>query len=146
MYIKDFLKKTAYLSTMEICGKSCTVYKSKFDGSYMTHKGMEDKLQFLADREITKDLTHGIGFSPKDDKWYGWSHRAIFGFKVGSTCKKGDCHYRAANEKDEIEAAIRFWSSDNHINVAAKKMEDGTIYVSWEYENEISLFPVFRLT
>lgn len=36
-----------------------------------------------------------IGFSVKDEKWYGWSHRAIFGFKVGSTCKKGDCHYIA---------------------------------------------------
>ena len=34
-----------------------------------------------------------IGFSSKDVKWYGWSHRAIFGFKIGSTCKKGDCHY-----------------------------------------------------
>ena len=34
-----------------------------------------------------------IGFSTKDGKWYGWSHRAIYGFRVGSTCKKGDCHY-----------------------------------------------------
>lgn len=24
-----------------------------------------------------------IGYSPKDKKWYGWSHRAIYGFKVG---------------------------------------------------------------
>jgi len=34
-----------------------------------------------------------VGYSIKDGKWYGWSHRAIFGFKVGSTCKEGDCHY-----------------------------------------------------
>ena len=34
-----------------------------------------------------------IGYSVKDGKWYGWSHRALYGFKVGSTCKKGDCHY-----------------------------------------------------
>ena len=34
-----------------------------------------------------------IGFSAKDGKWYGWSHRAIFGFKIGSKCRKGDCHY-----------------------------------------------------
>ena len=34
-----------------------------------------------------------IGYSVKDGKWYGWSHRAIFGFKIGSTCKIGDCHY-----------------------------------------------------
>ena len=34
-----------------------------------------------------------IGFSTKDSKWYGWSHRAIFGFKIGSTVKRGDCGY-----------------------------------------------------
>jgi hypothetical protein len=39
-----------------------------------------------------------IGFSDKDGKWYGWSHRAIFGFKVGSVCRKGDCHYRSRRD------------------------------------------------
>jgi len=39
-----------------------------------------------------------IGYSHKDGKWYGWSHRAICGFKVGSTCKKGHCHYIPKNE------------------------------------------------
>ena len=31
-----------------------------------------------------------IGYAPKTGKWYGWSHRAIYGFKVGDTVKKGD--------------------------------------------------------
>ncbi len=31
-----------------------------------------------------------IGFAPKTQKWYGWSHRAIFGFKVGDRVKPGD--------------------------------------------------------
>lgn len=30
-----------------------------------------------------------IGFSEKKGKWYGWSHRAIYGFKVGDVVKKG---------------------------------------------------------
>ena len=34
-----------------------------------------------------------IGYSEKDKKWYGWSHRTIFGFKTGSKCKKSDYHY-----------------------------------------------------
>lgn len=34
-----------------------------------------------------------VGFSTKNGKWYGWSHRAICGFKIGSTCRKGDAHY-----------------------------------------------------
>jgi len=55
--------------------------------------------RLVAQRGIHPELrsqTHAvcsIGFSPKDGKWYGWSHRAIFGFKVGTTCRKGDCHY-----------------------------------------------------
>ena len=32
-----------------------------------------------------------IGYSKKERKWYGWSHRAIFGFTVGSVVKKGSC-------------------------------------------------------
>lgn len=28
-----------------------------------------------------------IGFSEKEQKWYGFSHRAICGFKVGDKCK-----------------------------------------------------------
>jgi hypothetical protein len=35
-----------------------------------------------------------VGFSVKDGKWYGWSHRAIFGFKIGSKCAPGHCHYK----------------------------------------------------
>ena len=27
----------------------------------------------------------------EDGKWYGWSHRAIYGFKIGDTVKDGDC-------------------------------------------------------
>ena len=32
-----------------------------------------------------------IGFCEKEQKWYGWSHRAMYGFKVGDKVKKGDC-------------------------------------------------------
>lgn len=32
-----------------------------------------------------------IGFSEKEQKWYGWSHRAMCGFKIGDVVKKGDC-------------------------------------------------------
>lgn len=32
-----------------------------------------------------------IGFCEAEQKWYGWSHRAIFGFGVGDIVKEGDC-------------------------------------------------------
>ena len=39
-----------------------------------------------ADRNVCS-----IGFSAQDQKWYGWSHRAIYGFSVGDVAKEGDC-------------------------------------------------------
>lgn len=36
-----------------------------------------------------------IGFCASEQKWYGWSHRAIYGFGVGSIVRRGDCGYRA---------------------------------------------------
>lgn len=38
-----------------------------------------------------------IGFCEKEQKWYGWSHRALFGFGVGSRVKRGDCGYTPGN-------------------------------------------------
>ena len=32
-----------------------------------------------------------IGFCKRDQKWYGWSHRAIYGFGIGHVVKDGDC-------------------------------------------------------
>lgn len=32
-----------------------------------------------------------IGFSEKEQKWYGWSHRAMCGFGIGHKVKEGDC-------------------------------------------------------
>ena len=31
-----------------------------------------------------------IGFAPESQKWYGWSHRAVYGFTIGDVVHKGD--------------------------------------------------------
>jgi hypothetical protein len=46
------------------------------------------------ERRTPESNVCSIGFSGHDGKWYGWSHRAIFGFKIGSKCAKGHCHYK----------------------------------------------------
>lgn len=66
-----------------------------------------------------------IGFSTKDGKWYGWSHRAIYGFKIGSRVKKGDCGYKAKNKKALIEAAKRFFIDGENRNIVVKEMKRG---------------------
>ena len=114
MNITDYLKRVAHLAPSEIPEDGAKVYRTNFDNSYLTRVGMEDSLTFLADREITEQLSHGTGFSPKDGKWYGWSHRAIFGFEIGSTCKKGDCHYLPTGREDFLDDMIRFWDEEDH--------------------------------
>lgn len=32
-----------------------------------------------------------IGFSEKQQKWYGWSQRGFYGFAIGSEVEEGDC-------------------------------------------------------
>ena len=57
----------------------------------------KDAYRLCVQRGIAPQLSqseHGvcsIGFSERFQKWFGWSHRAIFGFGIGSIVKEGDC-------------------------------------------------------
>ena len=92
MKAREFLNKVAYIGDSSIPDDDGRVYYSKFDDSYITRVGLEDDslIKFLAEHEITDELTHGVGFSPKEQKWYGWSHRAIYGFGIGSEVDSPD--------------------------------------------------------
>jgi len=59
-----------------------------------------------------------IGFCEKEQKWYGWSHRAIYGFGIGCIVKEGDCAaeylpvgFRAETLEDCKKVAIAFANS-----------------------------------
>lgn len=49
-----------------------------------------NKLGIKPEKSKPSHSVCSIGFSEKDGKWYGWSHRAIYGFKVGDKVKEGD--------------------------------------------------------
>ena len=61
-----------------------------------------------------------IGFCEKEQKWYGWSHRAIFGFGIGSEVEEGDCcassgytdKYLAEHPEDDLSLPIGFIAKD----------------------------------
>jgi len=82
---KDFIMKSAYTPSGDYIGDSKSAYR--------LCKKMGLALEKISD-------THNvcsIGFCEKEQKWYGWSHRAIFGFGIGSKCKKGDCGFTPRN-------------------------------------------------
>ena len=60
------------------------------------------------------DASHNvcsIGFSEKEKSWWGWSHRACFGFKVGSKVKAGDSGFVPSN-KEEFITGLKDWHSE----------------------------------
>ncbi len=82
------------------------VYSSRDEGYVGTP---EDAYRFLQ-RGITdiqkahkSHKTCSIGYSPAETKWYGWSHRAMFGFTIGDVVKEGDCCASSGWTKEYLE-------------------------------------------
>lgn len=144
--MKEYLNTVGYITDSCLPHDDGQIYQSREDDSYITRVGMEDDgtLKFLKDHGVGRlQSNHGqvacMGFSSKEQKWYGWSHRAIYGFGIGSEVKKGDCAYTPVNKDDHLDDMVRFWSGDNHINVKGKHdfTEDGQsgVMIEWEYDN-----------
>ena len=64
-----------------------------------------------------------IGFCQKDNKWYGWSHRAICSFGVGDVVKEGDCTTESGYVDDYLK---EFPEKDFRLPVGftAKNLDD----------------------
>lgn len=94
----DFEIVSAYTDTGDYIGDSIRAYR-------LYKKGI---------RPMKIDSTYkvcSIGFCDKELKWYGYSHRAIYGFGVGSKVEKGDCGYKPSN-RDEFLEGLEMWYSD----------------------------------
>jgi hypothetical protein len=115
--------------------------------------GPPDFAKHLARRGITQfdkiDPSHStcsIGFNPKEQKWYGWSHRAIYGFGVGSTVKRGDCVYVPSNRQEYIQS-LKDWYFDDELykNVSIKINRDN-IQLSYEIHSVNGTIYPFNIT
>lgn len=69
-----------------------------------------------------------IGFSERDQKWYGWSHRAIFGFGIGHTVKPGTIGFEPSNREEFAERHRQFWGDLSGYTVA--ETDDGVVVSS----------------
>ena len=94
--------------------------------------GDKQQAEFLIRKGITSQVqprgdgtTCVVGFCPDELKWYGWSHRAIYGFGLGSHVQQGDCAFSPSCPA-EIEAALlEFW--DLVDPYAWRECEDETV-------------------
>ncbi len=117
----------------EIIGAYSSIDES-YIGDEKTAKMLNKKYGILP-QSIDGNNVSSIGFSKRDNKWYGWSHRAIFGFAIGSTCKKGDCHYIASNRNEYIEDLKLWYSDEMYKNVEIKEEIEG-IRIKYEIHQQ----------
>ena len=89
-------------------------YNKKGDliGNVEDAKYLCDELGICPELRLPQNHTCSIGFSKENQKWYGWSHRAIHGFGIGSTVKVGDCAYVAGTPEELIEDYVEFFADD----------------------------------
>lgn len=79
-----------------------------------------------------------IGFNPDEQKWYGWSHRAIYGFEIGSEVKKGSCAYEPDNIDNFISDQINFWlKNEYHKDDYNYKIEGDSLILSCTFTDDV---------
>lgn len=84
------------MNTLEKSIKLYESMQSMVDCAKITNEAGESGLEKFCKKhgiEVDKSCQYGLGFSEKEQKYYGWSHRAIYGFGIGYECKKGHCGY-----------------------------------------------------
>lgn len=129
-----------------------TIFVSN-NGLYVGLKGLCDTeyslIDILAEHEIIelhstfkrdsyyKHPVANYGFSEKEQKWYGWSHRALFGFTIGSEIKKGYCGYLATDKQGYEEQMMEFWKDPEYIDMKIENRTDTKFDITWAYSDNI---------
>lgn len=145
--LQEFINSIANIGDSTIPNDDGKVYYSKVDGAYLTRVGLEEDLNFFLKRGITEQIQDGygepktccIGFNPTEQKWYGWSHRAIFGFGIGSEVKQGDCGFEQSNKTEFIEREMSFWGDCEYAvnGVSEYKEKDNGILITYVYNDKV---------
>ena len=90
------------------------------DGEYVGNSRWAHRLivkrGIKPEKSDSSDCVCSIGFCEKEQKWYGWSHRAIFGFGIGDIVKEGDCtavsgwteEYLAEHPEEDVSLPVGF--------------------------------------
>lgn len=123
------LMKAAYTPEGEFIGNSKDAYR------LCAKRGIKPEFR-TPDSNVCS-----IGFSERDQKWYGWSHRAIYGFGIGSSVKRGDCAY-TPSDVDELVEKYSSWNdyvriinsntirAFNKMYAAVGERDDGSLIMS----------------
>lgn len=113
-------------------------------GGYIGDESFAKQLEEMGIAAETRDGWEvcSIGFCEREQKWYGWSHRAMCGFGIGSTVKRGDVAYQPVDAVDFINDALNFWKDTEGWHTrewAEVGEEDGEpgVHIRWEYSDAV---------
>lgn len=110
-------------------------------GDEETAKQICDELGIAPEVASEKHSVCSIGFCEGEQKWFGWSHRAMFGFGVGSTVKFGDCGYVPKGWDDFLLSVKDFWKDEYHLSTTATRAVDNEgrpcANVVWIYSDDV---------
>ncbi len=112
---EDFEMKRAYTDNGHYIGESVEAFRlCKRDGI---------KPELID----SSDTVCSIGFCEKEQKWYGWSHRARYGFSIGHTVKKGNIGFTSSSVDELYDKMVtpddNGWAWQEAENV--EKLENG---------------------
>lgn len=66
-------------------------------------------------KDINKDNPNpiaNIGFSKTENLWYGWSHRAIYGFGINSKVDINNVGFVPSNREEDIAHRVRMYNDE----------------------------------
>ena len=129
--ITSYLPPDPYNSrhwTQEEMEKECIkhiYYTSNVDGGYIgdeeIYKSLvENRGLIFIQKSNPNHKTCSIGYSPEENKWYGWSHRAIYGFTIGDKVEAGDItatsglvdEYRIQHPEEDMSLPVGYIAKD----------------------------------
>lgn len=105
-----------YVSNMSDWVNYISAYDEGYIGTEETYNMLREKGIVLFQKKNKNDNTCSIGYSPSENKWYGWSHRAIYGFTIGDEVKEGDItntsglveEYRIQHPDEDLSLPVGF--------------------------------------
>jgi hypothetical protein len=100
-------------------------YALNLNGDYI---GNVDDAKYLCEEKGIRPIlrtpdskTCSIGKSVIDNKWYGWSHRALYGFEIGHTVVPGDCNYKPRTVEQYLDTLYVAYSEYSDLSIVLNK-------------------------
>lgn len=157
----DYLSKNGFIIMKKICSlDNGDVLSSAPYNEHVAYENMENTMrmlyaynssgEYVGDPEFAlyllkrgivpekSDPSHSvcsIGFCTKDQKWYGWSHRALFGFGIGSQVTRKCCGFKPATKEEFVQSVIEFYGDEGKLNKDFVITDEGVVIKSGTIEH-----------